>query len=277
MKKKILLTVLGVLLISVYLFAQSYVTRSVITDPYGNEDVTYVTHKDGKKNGFTQTIHGSIYPYLTLDYYEKDSLLLSMLFDNATLQILSIFKDIEVNNSIYPRPDPEAGEVDKYYNHKCNVIFFHSWTGTYESSGIYLFDDYDFGNGTEYHDRDYDGWDYELESGSAAEHLKEETTSYTHYINILDGKLHGSQVYFNKSTGAAWKILFYEHGVLKAEFLFNEDASIRFIAKDIEDNDLSDDFIKKCTLISFQPDGERIGESILLFNDFPDDSRTSIY
>ena len=59
--------------------------------------------------------------------------------------------------------------------------------------------------------------------------------------------------------------------------MFNEDASLRFIAKDIEDNDLTDDFDMKCTLISFQPDGERIGESILLFNDFPDDSLTRIY
>lgn len=270
MKKRILLTVLGLLCISVHLFAQSYVIKSVTDD-----DICYETHKDGKKNGFTQTIDGiGSYHSLILDYFEKDSLLLSMVFDNG--RCLSIFKDIEVNNSIYPRPDREIGEMDKYYNHKCNAIFFHEWSGNIEGSGIYLFDDYDIGNGTEYYDRDYHGWEYVRDFGTA-EHIKEETTSYIQYVNLLDGKLHGARIYFNKSTWAAWKILFYEYGVLKAEFLFNEDASLRFIAKDIEDNDLSDDFDMKCTLISFQPDGERIGESILLFNDFPDDSRTRIY
>ena len=119
MKKRILLTVLGLLCISVHLFAQSYVIKSVTGD-----EICYETHKDGKKNGFTQTIDGLIYPSLILDYFEKDSLLLSMVIDNG--RFLSIYKDIEVNNCIYPRPDREVWEMDKYYNHKCNAIFFHN-------------------------------------------------------------------------------------------------------------------------------------------------------
>jgi len=63
------------------------------------------------------------------------------------------------------------------------------------------------------------------------------------------------------------KINYYKLGDLKAQFLFNEDGSIKSIVYEIEPDDTSSDYKYKGKYLKYAPNGTKIQSSELSFND----------
>ena len=65
------------------------------------------------------------------------------------------------------------------------------------------------------------------------------------------------------------KINYYELDDIKAQFLFNEDGSIKSIVHEIEPDDTSSDYKYKGKYLKYAPNGTKIQSSELSFNDLP--------
>lgn len=198
-----------------------------------------------------------------IKFYEKNKPLFNIyIYDQyGSGQLSFVMTDIEKNN--LPVPNDSKTYLPGYmFQNKCIVMDFYE-SGNKQEVGIILYDEspeidwYDYGEHKKYDDF------------GTAMHYKVEAENSTIYETRLDGQLNGTQVFLSKSTGFVEKINYYELGILKAQFLFNEDNSINSILYDIETNHLPAKHKYTGKYLEYSPNGTKVQSVKLSFDELP--------
>lgn len=255
MKIKLFLVSIIIWLSSLSLYGQSFTRIQRINE--------YVIVNETRLNG---ELNGARCYYWcgkpnAVELYEKNNLLF-MIYLYGNCQLWFVIRDIEKNDLLVPE-DSRVYLPGYLFSKKCyNISFYES--GNLEGSGIMLYDNddpisesYNYGEHIMYED-----------FGEAI-HYKNETESSIVYETRLDGKNNGFQLFQRKSTGLIEKINYYKLGDLKAQFLFNEDGSIKSIVYEIEPDDTSSDYKYRGKYLEYALDGTKIRSTELSFNDLP--------